>query len=164
MNSETCIECKKQTVSVLKTDTGFLCYNCFIDKKEAKSGAKKKRKINSEEADIQSEFFKQVGLFFPHIPDKLLFSVPNGGSRNKLEAINLKRQGVKSGVSDVILLIPKGGFASLCMEFKTKTGKQSEEQKEFQKQTEKCGSKYVIVRSVKEAIEKVREYLELCKI
>ena len=49
----------------------------------------------------------------------------------------------------------------LCLEFSTKTGKQSPEQKEFQKQAEKCGSKYVIVRSVKEAIDKVREYLKL---
>lgn len=158
--TETCISCNKQTPSVIKTDDGLICYNCFIDKKELKSGVKKKRKINSEEADIQSEFFKQVGLFFPHIPDKLLFSVPNGGSRNKLEAINLKRQGVKSGVSDVILLIPKGGFASLCMEFKTKSGKQSSEQKEFQKQAENCGSKYVVVRSVKEAIQEMKIYLK----
>lgn len=160
MSLGTCISCKKQTPSVLKTDDGVLCYNCYMDKKDAKNGAKKKRKINSEEADIQSDFFKQVKLFFPQIPDKLLFAVPNGGSRNKLEAINLKRQGVKPGVSDVILLIPKGGFASLCMEFKTKSGKQSKEQKEFQKQAEMCGSRYVIVRSVKEAIEKVREYLK----
>ena len=159
MNPETCISCNKQTVSVLKIDTGFLCYNCFIEKKDAKSGVKKKRAINHEEADIQSEFFSQVKLFFPRIPDKLLFAVPNGGSRNKLEAINLKRQGVKPGVSDVILLIPKGGFASLCLEFKTKTGEQSPDQKEFQKQAENCGSKYVIVRSVKEAIEEMKIYL-----
>lgn len=158
--TEPCIACKKQTPSVLKTDDGVLCYNCYMDKKDAKNGAKKKRKINSEEADIQSDFFKQVKLFFPRIPDKLLFAVPNGGSRNKLEAINLKRQGVKPGVSDVILLIPKGGFASLCMEFKTKSGKQSSEQKEFQKQAEMCGSKYVIVRSVKEAIQEMKVYLK----
>lgn len=160
MTKQTCISCKKETVSVISVDTGFLCYNCFIEKKDAKSGVKKKRAINHEEADIQSEFFSQVKLFFPRIPDKLLFAVPNGGSRNKLEAINLKRQGVKPGVSDVILLIPKGGFASLCLEFKTKTGKQSDEQKEFQKQAEMCGSKYVIVRSVKDAIDEMKEYLK----
>lgn len=160
MSSETCIVCKKQTPSVLKTEDGFICYNCYIEKKDAKI-AKKKRAISHEEADIQSEFFAQAKIFFPRIPEKLLFAVPNGGSRNKLEAINLKRQGVKPGVADVLLLIPKGGFASLCLEFKTKTGKQSPEQKEFQIQAEKCGSKYVIVRSVKEAIEKVREYLKL---
>lgn len=32
------------------------------------------------------------------------FAVPNGGSRNKLEAINLKREGVKAGVSDLIII------------------------------------------------------------
>lgn len=159
MTKQTCISCKK-TISIISVDTGYLCYNCFIEKKDAKSGVKKKRAINHEEADIQSEFFNQVKLFFPRIPDKLLFAVPNGGSRNKLEAINLKRQGTKSGVADVILLIPKGGFASLCLEFKTKTGKQSDEQKEFQKQAENCENKYVIVRSVKEAIEEMKGYLK----
>lgn len=117
-------------------------------------------KSTRKESDIQSEFFEKIKLFFPKIPDKLCFSVPNGGSRNPIEAANLKRQGVKAGVSDVIILIPKKGFASLCIEFKTATGKQSDEQKEFQKQAEMCGSKYVIVRSVAEAIETVKEYLK----
>lgn len=157
-NIQTCISCKRETASVIKTDTGTMCYQCYMDKKDA--GEKKRRKHSSEEADIQSEFFNQVKLLFPQIPEKLLFAVPNGGSRNKIEATNLKRQGVKRGVADVILLIPKKGFASLCIEFKTKTGRQSDEQKEFQMQAEKCGSKYVIVRSVKEAIEKVGEYLK----
>ncbi len=159
-NKKTCISCKKETVSVLNTDDGFLCYNCYIEKKDAKSSAEKRRTVSHEEADIQSDFFSKVKLFFPAIPEKLLFAVPNGGSRNKLEAINLKRQGVKPGVADVLLLIPKGGFASLCIEFKTKTGKQSPDQKEFQRQAQKCGSKYVIVRSVIEAIEEIKDYLK----
>tara|TARA_R110001632_G_scaffold232966_1_gene375682 strand:+ start:148 stop:537 length:390 start_codon:yes stop_codon:yes gene_type:complete len=32
------------------------------------------------------------------------FSVPNGGTRNKLEAINLKREGVRAGVSDLVII------------------------------------------------------------
>lgn len=157
MSKETCKECKRETVSVLPVNDYFLCYNCYAERKNAKAGAKKKR--SNEEAEIQSEFFSQAKLFFPQIPDKLLFAVPNGGSRNKIEAANLKRQGTKAGVSDVILLIPKGGYASLCMEFKTRVGRQSEHQKEFQEQAESCGSKYVVVRSVKDAIEEVRQYL-----
>jgi hypothetical protein len=121
---------------------------------------KAKRVVSHEEADIQAEFFRNVKLFFPTLPDRLLFAIPNGGSRNILEAKNLKRQGVKAGIADVILLIPRKGFASLCIEFKTATGKQSDEQKEFQRQAEACGSKYVIVRSVGAAIETVKEYLK----
>ncbi len=121
---------------------------------------KAKRVVSHEEADIQAEFFRNVKLFFPTLPDRLLFAIPNGGSRNILEAKNLKRQGVKAGIADVILLIPRKGFASLCMEFKTATGRQSDEQKEFQRQAEACGSKYVIVRSVASAIETVKDYLK----
>lgn len=117
-------------------------------------------KVKRKESDIQSEFFDKIKLFFPRLPDKLVFAVPNGGSRHKIEAANMKRQGVKSGVADVILLIPKNGFASLCIEFKTDSGKQSEEQKEFQRQAEACGSKYVIVHSAAEAIEATKEYLK----
>ena len=152
---KTCIECKKQTISVISTPEGPVCYQCYAERKNPS-----KRKYDNPEAKIQTEFFEQVPLFFPKLPDKLLFAVPNGGSRNIIEATNLKRQGVKSGVSDVILQIPKKGYASLCLEFKTTKGRQSEEQKEYQRQVEMSGSKYVIVRSAREAIDVMKEYMQ----
>jgi len=152
-----CTKCSKETKSIIDTSDGPVCFNCYS---ESNNPVKAKRVISHEEADIQSEFFDKLKLFFPTIPDKLCFSCPNGGSRNKMEAVNLKRQGLKSGVSDVILLIPKKGFASLCMEFKTEKGKQSTEQVEFQRQAEMCGSKYVIVRSTAKALETVKEYMK----
>ena len=154
---EKCISCGRETVSVIKTDTGYVCYNCYAEKCNQ---SKKKRTIKHEEADIQTEFFDKVFKAFPTLPRKLVFAVPNGGSRNKIEAANMKKQGVTSGVADVILLIPKNGYASLCLEFKTTTGRQSEEQKEFQQQAELCRSKYVIVRSAMKAIKVIREYLK----
>ena len=33
------------------------------------------------------------------------FAIPNGGSRNKMEAVNLKREGVKAGVSDMQVIL-----------------------------------------------------------
>lgn len=56
---------------------------------------------------MQIKFFNQVPIFFLKLPNKLLLAVPNGGSRNIIEAKNLKPQGVKTGVSDVLLLIAK---------------------------------------------------------
>lgn len=158
MIQEKCIQCGKETVSVIKTDAGTLCYNCYMSRKQESKG---KRVYDNEEARMQIEFFRQVPLFFPRLPDKLLFAVPNGGSRHKIEAANMKRQGVKAGVADVILQIPKKGFASLCLEFKTKTGRQSKEQREYQRQVEMAGSKYVVVRSVEEAIFVMKKYLDL---
>ena len=158
MIQEKCIQCGKETVSVIKTDAGTFCYNCYMSRKQESKG---KRVYDNEEARMQIEFFRQVPLFFPRLPDKLLFAVPNGGSRHKIEAANMKRQGVKAGVADVILQIPKKEFASLCLEFKTKTGRQSKEQREYQRQVEMAGSKYVVVRSVEEAIGEMRMYLLL---
>lgn len=156
MRQEKCIQCGKETVSVINTDAGTFCYNCYMSRKQESKG---KRVYDNEEARMQIEFFRQVPLFFPRLPDKLLFAVPNGGSRHKIEAANMKRQGVKAGVADVILQIPKKGFASLCLEFKTKTGRQSKEQREYQRQVEMAGSKYVVVRSVEDAIKVVFGYL-----
>jgi len=157
MTTPICIRCHKETKSVLDTPDGTICFPCYS---ESKNPLKAKRIISHEEADIQADFFSKLNLFFPTLPDKLCFSVPNGGSRHKLEAINMKRQGVKSGISDVIILIPKKGYASLCLEFKTEKGKQSDEQKEFQRQAEMCGNKYVVVRNVATAIGIVKEYLK----
>ncbi len=56
------------------------------------------------------------------------FAVPNGGSRHMLEALNLKRSGVRPGVPDVLLPIAKGGFIGLALEFKWNYGKPSEAQ------------------------------------
>ena len=49
---------------------------------------------------------------------KLIYHVPNGGSRNTLEAANLKRQGVKAGVPDLCLPVPKNGFHGLISRLK----------------------------------------------
>ncbi|MBS7122376.1 MAG: VRR-NUC domain-containing protein [Dysgonomonas sp.] len=133
---------------------GPVCYQCFSEKKNP---SKKGKKHDKPEERMQIEFFNQVPIFFPKLPNKLLLAVPNGGSRNIIEAKNLKAQGIKSGVSDVLLLISKKGFSCLCLEF---NGKQSDEQIEFEKQAEKVGNKYVVVRSVKEAIDTLKWYLE----
>lgn len=154
---EKCIICSRSTVSVIQTEAGAICYNCYSDRKNP---SRKKQEHDNEEARIQTEFFKQVSLFFPTLPDRLLFAVPNGGSRHKIEAANMKRQGVKRGVADVILQIPKKGYASLCLEFKTPTGRQSDEQKEYQRQVELAGNKYIVVRSVEQAIRAITEYLK----
>jgi hypothetical protein len=111
------------------------------------------------EADIQAEFFRVFPLKFPDIPQRLLFAVPNGGSRHTFEAANLKRQGVKAGVADVILLLPTEWHPFLCIEFKTQAGRQTEEQKDFQRQAELVVGKYVVARSVHEALEIVEAYI-----
>lgn len=85
MTKEKCIVCGKETVSVIKTDAGYICYNCYA---EQKNPSKRKRKKNNEEERMQCKFFEEVEKIFPKLPNKLLFAVPNGGSRHIREAAN----------------------------------------------------------------------------
>jgi hypothetical protein len=54
---------------------------------------------------------------------KRLAHWPNGGSRHLLEAINLKKQGVKAGVSDYFLAHPVAPYHGLWLEMKRKNKK-----------------------------------------
>ena len=77
----------------------------------------------------------------------LIFSVPNGGTRNMLEAKKLKQTGAMAGVSDLIVLL-KG--KCLFVELKIEKGIQSEVQKEFERRVTVLGFKYYIIRSLDE--------------
>ena len=93
----------------------------------------------------------------------LLFAVPNGGARNKLEAVRLKQEGVTAGVSDLILLVQRGGFGGLCIEMKTmdKTSRQSQTQKQWQQEVESQGYKYVVIRNVEQFEEEINKYMRV---
>lgn len=74
-----------------------------------------------------TEHAQQVALFmwaaleihsgrFPELA--LMFAIPNGGERDKRVAARLKAEGVKRGVPDICLPIPRGGFHGLYVELK----------------------------------------------
>ena len=46
------------------------------------------------------------------------YHVPNGGQRSKSTGAAMKKQGVKSGVSDLVVMDARGGWFGLYMEFK----------------------------------------------
>ena len=88
-----------------------------------------------------------------------LFAVPNGGYRTPATAAKIKAEGALPGVSDLILLIARGGYHGLLIEMKTDKGRQSEAQREWQRLIEADGYKYVVVRSIEEFIKVVEAYL-----
>ena len=60
----------------------------------------------------------------------MLFHIPNGGNRNIITAKKLKAEGVKKGVPDLCLPIPRGEHHGLFVELKKqKGGTTSPEQK-----------------------------------
>lgn len=58
----------------------------------------------------------------------LIHAVPNGGARHPAVAAKLKAEGVKAGVPDLFLPVPRGNSLGLYIELKASGGKVSEEQ------------------------------------
>lgn len=57
------------------------------------------------------------------------FAIPNGGMRNMIEAVKLKRCGVMPGVPDIMVPIPSGSYHGLFLELKRiKGGRVSQSQ------------------------------------
>lgn len=90
---------------------------------------------------------------------ELLYSIPNGGSRHKIEAINLKRSGVKAGVPDLCLPVARNGFHALYIEMKTKKGKLSPKQIEIHALLKRFDNKVEVAHGLAEATEIIEAYL-----
>ncbi len=90
---------------------------------------------------------------------KMIFAIPNGGSRHKLEAINLKRSGVKAGVPDLFLPRPNGKYHGLFIEMKYGKNKTTRNQDEWIKNLDKQGYKAVVCFGFEEAKEEILKYI-----
>jgi hypothetical protein len=77
----------------------------------------------------------------------VIFSVPNGGSRNVIEAKKLKATGLLAGVSDLIIVLES---KVLFIELKTDVGIQSDTQKKFQNLVTNLNHEYHIIRSLEQ--------------
>lgn len=77
----------------------------------------------------------------------MLIAVPNGVATTERQGAILKAEGMLAGVADLLLLIPAQGYSMLAIEMKTDTGRQSPTQKEWQKDAERHGIRYEVVRS-----------------
>lgn len=88
----------------------------------------------------------------------LIFHIPNGGTRYKMEAVKLKREGVKAGVPDLFLPVPKNNFNGLFIEMKYGRNKPTGKQKEWIERLNSQGYKAVVCWSCDEAIEVVKGY------
>lgn len=93
---------------------------------------------------------------------KLLHHIPNGGKRSKSEAARFKAMGVKAGVPDLFLPVPRGGYHGLWIEMKrTQDGKVSENQKWWLRALNSLGYSAQVAYGAGQAIKLLTEYLEL---
>ena len=89
----------------------------------------------------------------------LLHHIPNGGSRNKKEAVKLKRMGVLAGVADLHLPVSRSGYHSIYIEMKFDDGRLSKSQKEFLKAASYERNYCIVCYSAADAIEILDMYM-----
>lgn len=114
--------------------------------------------MNHNESELQSSCKRWFDYQFPKLR-QICFAIPNGSRRDKITGAILKKEGVVSGCPDMILLKQSNGFGSLCIEFKTQIGRQSENQKLWQQSAETAGNKYVICRSFDQFRTEIENYM-----
>lgn len=89
--------------------------------------------MKSKEHDLQAACVKWFSLQYPQY-DRMLFAIPNGGHRNLGTAARLKAEGVKRGVPDLFLSVPRAGYHGMYIEMKYGENKLTKDQEAFFKQ------------------------------
>jgi len=128
---------------------------------------------NHKEDDLQEHC---VRWFKYSYPDIIILSIPNGGSRNAIEAAKLKHTCTLAGVADLFIMKNKWedvdlepvGYTEtylksngLFIELKVGKNQQTTAQLEFMENAQKAGYSYQICRSIDEFMQIVNEYLNL---
>ncbi len=105
-----------------------------------------------EWADVQAKEIPELGL---------LLHIPNGGKRNPREAARLKKQGVRAGVPDLYLPVPRGGRHGLWIELKSpESGRVSDKQRWWIDALTRQGYAACVCVGWPQARDTIIEYLE----
>jgi dienelactone hydrolase len=123
------------------------------------TAAEYQQQAASEQSE-QIALFERAEAHFAEYPElRLMFAVPNGGSRHKVEAVNLKKSGVKPGVPDICLPIARRGYSALFIEMKKHDGRESREQTDWRESLNLHGNLAVVCKGQDDAWNCLMQYL-----
>ena len=132
-------------------------------------GRKRARPVQREAAEQRTLFEWCFLNRKKHPALELIFAIPNGGSRNVIEAHNLKLGGVKAGVPDVFLPFTSCGSMwpngpekhGLFIEMKSGKGKMSEAQTSYIYKLRVAGYRAEVCYGWEEAAKLICEHLNI---
>lgn len=88
-----------------------------------------------------------------------LLAIPNGGARHPAVAGKMKAEGVRAGVPDLFLPVPKGGLHGLWVELKAPTGRPTPQQLGWLDYLASQGYAAVLCKGWEAARDTIRDYL-----
>lgn len=116
--------------------------------------------MNRTEEYEQSAVIQWAAYAKQMLPElDLLFHIPNGGNRSISEAVRFKKAGVRAGVPDLFLPVPKGDSHGLWIEMKAKGGRIRPEQREWIEKLRQQGYEAYVCYGAEEAINRIKRYL-----
>ncbi len=119
------------------------------------------RPKKASEHQEQVTLFKWADMQQAAHPDlALMHAIPNGGHRTKVAGAKMKAEGVKPGVPDICLPVPRGEWHGLYIELKTRTGTASDEQRWWLTELQRRGYRVAICRSWMAARDFIMDYLK----
>lgn len=93
------------------------------------------------------------------VPECSLLHIANEGTGSVARGCLQKRQGVRAGVADLFLSVPRGSFSGLWIEMKRKDGQVRQEQREFLNQMQVLGYDCSVCRGAEAAMRKIHAYM-----
>ena len=120
------------------------------------------KNMTATEGAEQATLFSWAEMRSIKYPElRLLFHIPNGGSRGKAEAARFKAEGVKAGVPDLFLPVARGPYHGLFIEMKRQSGgRTSEAQRKWLAALAAEGYFTTVCYGWKEAAELIEDYLK----
>lgn len=110
------------------------------------------------EHQIQSKLVKLVSDQYP----ELLYCATVGGARMSInQARQIKRQGYRKGIPDLIFYEPRKGYNGLCIEVKKKGGQPSPHQRAWIADLQQRGYQALICKGLESCIEAFETYFNL---
>jgi len=134
--------------------------------------------IKKRKGDHEHELQCSAVLWFRYQHSKykkLIFSIPNGGSRSKKTYINkagqkkiyspeaqrMIKEGLLPGVCDLFLSVPRGKYHGLYLETKWGRNGLSTDQQEFIQEVKSQGYKAVVYRTLDQFMTEINNYMNL---
>ena len=114
------------------------------------------------EHDEQVELFAWAEYAQTEHPELcMLFAIPNGGARHPAVAAQLKAEGVKAGVPDIMLAVARGRWHGLFVELKRadRSNHATSAQRAWMEMLRRYGYSAVIAYGAQEARQAIMAYL-----
>ena len=115
----------------------------------------------ASESVEQQTFFQWAEVAAGKHPElRLLYHIPNEGKRSASQGARMRAEGLRAGVPDICLPVPRGGYSALYIELKAGRNKPTDDQLAWLAALADAGNKTAVCWGWQAASKAVKAYLE----